>query len=111
MPTNEPILSEFLTKEQLAAELGRNVRTLDRWAALGIGPPRTYVGRKTLYKRPSAVRWLAAQEQAAGHSTPPEPTQTADCLGAHRAMPSRGRSSPVTWREKVCSRQLPKVVT
>ena len=28
------ILSEFLTKEELAAELRRNPRTLDRWDAL-----------------------------------------------------------------------------
>jgi phage terminase Nu1 subunit (DNA packaging protein) len=68
----EPILSEFLTKEQLAAELGVNLRTLDRWAVLGIGPPRTRVGRKILYRRSSVSRWLLAQEQAserAGLST------------------------------------------
>ena len=40
-----PILEEFLTPEELATELGRNKRTLDRWDALGIGPPRTRVGR------------------------------------------------------------------
>ena len=33
--SNEPILSEFLTKEELAAQLQRNPRTLDRWAVLG----------------------------------------------------------------------------
>jgi hypothetical protein len=58
----EPILSEFLTKEQLAAELQRNARTLDRWDALGVGPPRTHVGRQVLYRRASVERWLAAQE-------------------------------------------------
>ncbi len=51
MSNTEPILSQFLTKEELAAELGRNARTLDRWEALGIGPPRTLVGRKILYPR------------------------------------------------------------
>jgi len=61
----EPILSEFLTKEELAAELRRNVRTLDRWDVLGIGPPRTRVGRQVLYRRASVERWLAAQEQSA----------------------------------------------
>ena len=35
MSSSEPILSEFLTKEELAAELRRNVRTLDRWDMLG----------------------------------------------------------------------------
>jgi hypothetical protein len=60
----EPILSEFLTKEELAVELRRNPRTLDRWAALGIGPPRTRVGRNVLYRRASVQRWLMAQEQS-----------------------------------------------
>jgi hypothetical protein len=62
MSNTEPILAEFLTREELAAELGRNPRTLDRWDVLGIGPPRTLVGRKILYRRMSVQRWLAAQE-------------------------------------------------
>jgi hypothetical protein len=62
----EPILSEFLTKEELAAELRRNPRTLDRWHVLGQGPPRTHVGRQVLYRRASVERWLAAQEQRRG---------------------------------------------
>ena len=60
-----PILAEFLTTEELAAELGRNKRTLDRWDALGIGPPRTRVGRTVLYRRSSVQKWLAAQEHQA----------------------------------------------
>jgi hypothetical protein len=64
--SNEPILSEFLTKEELAEELGRNPRTLDRWEVLGMGPPRTHVGRKVLYRRSSVQKWLAAQEQFCG---------------------------------------------
>jgi hypothetical protein len=68
MSGSEPIPSDFLTKEQLAAELRRNPRTLDRWAVLGVGPPRTHVGRWVLYRRASLQKWLAAQEQAlSGH--------------------------------------------
>jgi len=63
MSDSEPLLSEFLTKRELAAELQRNERTLDRWDALGTGPPRTRVGRKVLYRRTSVQKWLAAQEQ------------------------------------------------
>jgi hypothetical protein len=63
MSSSEPILSEFLTKEELAAELRRNARTLDRWDALGMGPPRTHVGRKVLYRRASVHKWLCAQER------------------------------------------------
>ena len=34
----EPILKAFFSKEELAAELGRNPRKLDRWEMLGTGP-------------------------------------------------------------------------
>lgn len=64
MSSPEPILAEFLTKEELAVELRRNPRTLDRWDVLGMGPPRTFVGRKILYRRASVQKWLAAQERA-----------------------------------------------
>ena len=63
MSTSDPILSEYLTREELAAELCRNPRTLDRWNVLGMGPPRTHVGRKVLYRRASVQKWLAAQER------------------------------------------------
>jgi hypothetical protein len=65
MSKSEPLLSEFFEKEELAKELNKTPRTLDRWDALGIGPPRTRVGRKVLYRRTSVQRWLAAQEQSA----------------------------------------------
>jgi hypothetical protein len=64
MSSSEPILSEFLTKEELAAELRRNPRTLDRWDVLGVGPPRTRVGRQVLYRRATVQKWLLAQEQS-----------------------------------------------
>jgi hypothetical protein len=67
MSISEPLLSGFLTKEELAAELRRNKRTLDRWEVLGVGPPRTLVGRQILYRRSSLLKWLAAQER---RSTP-----------------------------------------
>jgi hypothetical protein len=77
MSNSEPILSQFFTKEELAAELGRNMRTLDRWEVLGMGPPRTFVGRKILYRRNSVQRWLAAQENRgealrSGHTRSPQ---------------------------------------
>jgi hypothetical protein len=62
MSNSESILSGFLTKEELATELRRNPRTLDRWHVLGEGPPRTHVGRKVLYRRLSVQTWLTAQE-------------------------------------------------
>ena len=68
MSISEPIFSEFLTKEELATELRRNPRTLDRWAVLGLGPPRTCVGRTVLYRRASVQKWLVAQEQSCRRS-------------------------------------------
>ena len=64
MSNSEPLLSEFFEKEELAQELNKTPRTLDRWDVLGIGPPRTRVGRKVLYRRTSVQKWLAAQEQS-----------------------------------------------
>jgi hypothetical protein len=64
MSNPEPLLSEFFEKEELANELNKTPRTLDRWDALGIGPPRTRIGRKVLYRRTSVQKWLAAQEQS-----------------------------------------------
>jgi hypothetical protein len=62
MSNSQPILEDFLTREELASELRRSPRTLDRWEVLGMGPPRTIIGRTVLYRRTSTQRWLAAQE-------------------------------------------------
>jgi hypothetical protein len=77
MSRSEPLLSEFLTKEELAAELRRNVRTLDRWAALDMGPLRTRIGRMILYRRTSVQKWLAEQEQTCRRSLSTHQTESA----------------------------------
>jgi predicted site-specific integrase-resolvase len=58
-----PLLDDFMTDEQLAAELGITVRTLLRWDARGEGPPITKVGKLKLRHRPSAREWLLAKKQ------------------------------------------------
>jgi hypothetical protein len=75
-----PLLSEFWTKEGLAAELGLNPRTLDRWEVLGMGPPRTLIGRKILYQRVSVQKWLSAQEHR--RHTANEKSRKSDRRGA-----------------------------
>lgn len=62
MSNAQPLLAEFLTKAELAAELRLNARTIDRWNVLGTGPPRTRIGAKPYYRRSSVEKWLAAQE-------------------------------------------------
>src|SRR5438270_13268968 len=58
------LLYEYLTPEQLAAELGVHKRTLDRWHASRVGPPRLTVGRRPLYRRDAVTDWLRSREQS-----------------------------------------------
>jgi predicted DNA-binding transcriptional regulator AlpA len=53
---------DYLTSSELAKELGRSIRTLDRWVLTGDGPPRTRIGRKTLYRRAAVLDWLKSRE-------------------------------------------------
>jgi hypothetical protein len=63
------ILKDYLSREQLAANIGKSVKTLVRWELDGKGPPVTRIGRDVLYSIPSFEKWLKAQERAAQGST------------------------------------------
>jgi predicted DNA-binding transcriptional regulator AlpA len=65
MTTTEQLLSDYLNKDQAAAQLGVCERTLDRWHTLKEGPPRVTMGRRILYRRSSIASWLASREQPA----------------------------------------------
>ncbi len=52
----------YFTPEELAEALGVTPRTIWRWQTMRTGPPRTKLGRKTLYRKTSVMEWLAAQE-------------------------------------------------
>lgn len=54
---------EYLTPDGLAHELGTSLRTLARWHAKRIGPPRTIIGRTILYRRESVAAWLREREE------------------------------------------------
>ena len=56
------LLEGFLRRDQLAQELGISPRTIDRWEALRIGPPRVCVGRTILYNIQSVREWLLSSE-------------------------------------------------
>jgi hypothetical protein len=56
------ILNEYLTKAELAAQLHRSIRSLDRWALTGDGPPCIRIGRRSLYRRAAVVEWLRSLE-------------------------------------------------
>ncbi len=56
------LLSGWISRGELAAELGVSVDTLGRWAARGTGPKCVRAGRKVLYRRAVIQRWLEDQE-------------------------------------------------
>ena len=59
----DSILAEYMTRDELAEQLDRCPRTLDRWNSLRSGPPRTIIGKRVLYRRQGVLEWLRAQEE------------------------------------------------
>jgi excisionase family DNA binding protein len=57
------LLDDYLTVDELAAELDVAPITVKRWAALKEGPPITRLGRRVLYRRASVKAWLVRQEE------------------------------------------------
>jgi len=64
--TENGILSEYLTKAELAAQLHRSIRSVDRWTLTGDGPPCIRIGRRSLYRRAAVVEWLRGLEITPG---------------------------------------------
>src|SRR3974377_1521406 len=58
------LLDEYMTEEELAAELDVDKRTLRRWHRTGIGPPRVTIARKLYYRRSGAADWIRSQERS-----------------------------------------------
>ena len=64
-PQDKPLnlLADWISREQLADELGLASDTLARWEARQLGPPCTRIGRKVLYQHASVQEWISVQEQ------------------------------------------------
>jgi hypothetical protein len=52
----------YVTAERLARMLDVTVRTLARWNALRIGPPKISIGKTVLYDLAKLPDWLATRE-------------------------------------------------
>ena len=65
-----PLLSEFMTGDDLAAELGVGKETLRRWNVQRIGPPSVKLGKRTLYRREAVRSWLVDRERGGVASRP-----------------------------------------
>lgn len=64
-PAGSGLLDDWMSRDDLAAELGVSVDTLSRWETRRIGPPCVRVGRKVLYRRGAVQEWLVGQEERA----------------------------------------------
>lgn len=62
--TAPALLAGWISRGELARELGISVDTLGRWEARRVGPPCVRAGRKVLYRRSAVQDWLQAQEMS-----------------------------------------------
>jgi hypothetical protein len=58
------LLSDYLTAEQLAEQLGVTLRTLQLWRRHKTGPPCTIIARRPHYRIRSVRAWLLHEEMA-----------------------------------------------
>lgn len=52
------VLNDYLSEPEFAEAVGRCERTVQRWRALGEGPPFTRVGREIYYHANDIRDWL-----------------------------------------------------
>jgi hypothetical protein len=64
-PAKNGILADFYSRQELADELGVTLRSLERWAWLRKGPPRTKIGNRVYYHRNAVESWLKSQTEGA----------------------------------------------
>ena len=60
----EPLLADYLTADQVAAELHVTPRTLARWHGQPDAPPSVRLGGRRLYHRERLRTWLSHREEA-----------------------------------------------
>ena len=63
MASSPSVLEGYVSESDLARQLNRSVRTLQRLAARRAGPPRIKIGRLVYYRVESVRDWLARLEQ------------------------------------------------
>jgi hypothetical protein len=59
---DQTLLNGCISREDLANELGRSVRTLDRWHQERLGPPRIKIGKLIVYRKTAVLDWLNNNE-------------------------------------------------
>ncbi len=64
-PKGSALLEGWLTRAEVAAEIGVSADTLARWETRRIGPPCVRIGRKVLYRADAFRDWLVSRERGA----------------------------------------------
>ncbi len=57
------LLDDYLTRDELAAELRVTTRTVIRWQNMPDGVPYVELGGRTLYRRSSVRAWIESHEK------------------------------------------------
>jgi predicted DNA-binding transcriptional regulator AlpA len=60
---------QYVAATQLAAMLGVSIRTLSRWNATGIGPPKIKLGKLVMFNLDRVSEWLASRESPSTRAT------------------------------------------
>ena len=65
-PQDQPLnlLADWISREQLAGELGLACDTLARWEARQLGPPCTRIGRKVLFEHELGRAEIAPRDRS-----------------------------------------------
>jgi len=61
----QPLLAGYLTAQQLADELGVDIRTIWRWRWARKAPPAYKLGGRLMFKKSEVEDWVAQQRE--GH--------------------------------------------
>lgn len=60
---NIAVLHDYISRPDLAAQLGVGVRTLVRWETLREGPAVTKIGKRPYYNLDAVKDWLKSREK------------------------------------------------
>jgi predicted DNA-binding transcriptional regulator AlpA len=63
-PAQDGFLAEYISRSELARQLGISLRCLSNWTKAGQAPPSVRLGLRRLYKKSSVEAWIAARERA-----------------------------------------------
>jgi hypothetical protein len=57
--------ADNFSKIEAAVHIKKDTRTLDRWFALGTGPPVTLISGRRYYNKKKFLKWLVDREEPA----------------------------------------------